>query len=69
MDIKYYKAQLALVVKNLPTIANAGEGGHAGLIRGSGRSSGGEWYSCLENPWTEETGRLQSIRSQRVGHD
>ena len=20
-------------------------------------------------PWTEETGRLQSMRSQRVGHD
>ena len=25
--------------------------------------------SCLENPWTEEPGRLQSIGSQRVGHD
>ena len=22
-----------------------------------------------EIPWTEETGRLQSMRSQRVGHD
>ena len=21
-------------------------------------------YSCLENPWTEESGRLQSMRSQ-----
>ena len=21
------------------------------------------------NPWTEEPGRLQSLRSQRVGHD
>ena len=26
-------------------------------------------YSCLENPWTEEAGRLQSMGSQRVGHD
>ena len=26
-------------------------------------------YSCLENPWTEEPGRLQSMGSQRVRHD
>ena len=26
-------------------------------------------YSCLENPWAEEPGRLQSMGSQRVGHD
>ena len=26
-------------------------------------------YSCLENPWTEEPDRLQSIGSLRVGHD
>ena len=26
-------------------------------------------YSCLENPWIEEPGRLQSIRSHRVGHN
>ena len=24
-------------------------------------------YSCLENPWTEEPGRLQSMGSLRVG--
>ena len=24
---------------------------------------------ALEIPWTEETGRLQSMGSQRVGHD
>ena len=23
-------------------------------------------YSCLENPWTEEPGRLQSIGSQEL---
>ena len=26
-------------------------------------------YSCLENPWPEEPGRLQSMGSLRVGHD
>jgi len=26
-------------------------------------------YSGLENPWTEDPGRLQSMKSQRVGHD
>ena len=26
-------------------------------------------YPCLENPWTEEPGRLQSMGLQRVGHD
>ena len=26
-------------------------------------------YSCLENPWTEEPGRLQSTGSLRVGND
>ena len=33
-----------------------------------------EWQSTPiflpgESPWTEETGRLQSMRLQRVGHD
>ena len=26
-------------------------------------------YSCLENPWTEEPGRLQSMGLLGVGHD
>ena len=25
-------------------------------------------YSCLENPWTEDPGGLESIGSQRVRH-
>ena len=51
---------------------------HEGLrdidsLPGSGRSLGGGYgnplqYSCLENP-TEVPGRLQSMGSQRVGHD
>ena len=45
-----------------------------GLMPGSGRSPGegnGKRSSILawEIPWTEEPGGLQSIGSQRVGHD
>ena len=45
-----------------------------GLIPGSGRfpREGNGYpfqYSCLENFITEEPGRLQSMGSQRVGHD
>ena len=52
------------MVKNPP--ANAGD---LGLIPGSGRSPGEGngnplQYSCLENPWTEEPGRLQSMGLQ-----
>ena len=49
--------------------------GDPGSILGSGRSPGEGngnplQYSCLENQeWTEEPGRLQSVGSQRVGHD
>ena len=63
------------VVKNLPTnVGHIGDAGDTGLIPKSGRSSGGGngnplQYSCLENPWTEELGQLQSIALQRVGHD
>ena len=65
-------SQVVLVVKNLP--ANAGDERDVGSILGSGRSPGGEngvplQYSCLENPWTEEPGGLQSMESQRVGYD
>ena len=61
-------SQVELVVKNLP--ANAGDIRDEGLIPGLGRSPGNPLqYSCLENPWIEEPGRLQSIGSQRVRHD
>ena len=55
--------------KNLP--ANAGD---LGFIPGPGRSPGegnGNPSSILARriPWTEGPGRLQSIGSQRVGHD
>ena len=52
------------VVKNLPVSA-----GDVGLILGSGRSPGEGnsnplQYSCLEIPWTEECGGLQSMVSK-----
>ena len=45
-----------------------------GSVSGSERSLGGGHgnplqYFCLENPWTEEPGGLQSIESQRVRHN
>ena len=59
-------------VKNLP--ANIRDAGDMGLIPGWGRSPGGGnsnpfQYSCWEIPWTEEPGGLQSMGSQRVGHN
>ena len=44
-----------------------------GSIPGLGSSPGGGHgnplqYSCLENPMMEESGRLQSMGSQRAGH-
>ena len=60
------------MVENPP--ANALASGDGDLIPGSGRSPGvGNvnplQYSCLEIPRTEEPSRLQSMGSQRVGHD
>ena len=48
--------------------------GDLGLIPGWGQAPGGGHgnplqYSCLENPWTEEPGRLQSTGSKRVKHN
>ena len=53
---------------------NAGDARVAGLIPGSGRSPGGGngnplRCSCLETPWAEEPGWIQSVGSHRVGHD
>ena len=55
--------------KNLPATA-----GDSGLIPGLGRSPGGGMATHSNGltwriPWIEEPGRLQSIGSQRVGHD
>ena len=41
-----------------------------GLGRSPGEGNGNPLqYSCLDIPWTEEPGGLQSMGSQRVGHD
>ena len=60
------------MIKN--PLANAGNIRDTGSIPGLGRSTAGGHgnpfqYSCLENPWTEEPGRLQSVESQRAGYD
>ena len=60
---------VAQTVKHLPTIVR-----DLSSIPGSGRSPGEGngnplQYFCLENPRMEEPGRLQSLGSQRVGHD
>ena len=54
--------------------ANAGDVRDTSLIPGSGRRPGGGHgnplqYSCLENPMDRESGGLQSMRLQRVGHN
>ena len=49
--------------------------GDLGSIPGWGRSTGGEGMATPSSilagriPWTEESGGLQSMESQRVGHD
>ena len=64
--------QVALVVKNPPT--SEGDIRDASLIPGSGRSTG-EGHGSISSilawriPWTEESGGLQSVGSQRVRHD
>ena len=60
------------VVKNPPTYA--GDAGDMGSIPGSGRSleEGMATHSSIlvwEIPWTKEPGGLQSMGSQRIGHD
>ena len=70
-------SQVTLVVKNLPTIS--GDLGDAGLIEedaGLGQEDpleeGMATHSSIlawRIPWTEEPGGLQSIGSQKVGHD
>ena len=54
--------------------ASACNAGDQGSIPGSGRSLGKEMAPhsgilAWRVPWTEEPGRLQSMGSQRVGHD
>ena len=72
MDEDGWASQVALVVKTPP--ANAGEERDVGSIPGSGRSPGGGHVThssilAWRIPRAEEPGGLQSIGSQRAGHD
>ena len=63
---------MAHAVKNLTS--NEGDPGDKGSIPESRRSPGGGngnllQYSCWEIPSTKEPGRLQSMGSERAGHD
>ena len=66
-------SQVVLVVKNPP--ASAGDIRDVGSIPGLGRSPGGgngsplQWVLAWKIPRSEEPGGLQSMGSQRVGHD
>ena len=70
----YYKA----IIKSVPGVLEGKESacnaGDLGLIPGLGRSPGEGngnplQYSCLENPMDKELGGLQSMESQRIGHN
>ena len=60
------------MIKSLP--ADAEDAGDLGSVPRWRISLGGKngnpfQYSCWEIPWTEEPGGLQSMQSQRIGHD
>ena len=62
--------RVALLIEN----PSAGDVRDAGSIPGSEGSPGERnsyplQYPCLENPWIEEPGGLQSVGSQRIRHD
>ena len=67
----YYKPDFPGGSDGKASAYNVGDRGSIpGLGRFLGEGNGNPLqYSCLENPWTEEPGRLQSMGSQRVGHD
>ena len=65
----FWASVVAQSVKTLPAVRV-----DLSSIPGLGRSPGGGHgnslqYPCLESPWTEEPGGLQSMGSQKVRHD
>ena len=69
---KLSASQVMLLVKNLP--ANAGDAGNKGLILGQEDPLVEEMATHSSTlariiPRTEEPGRLQSMGSQRAGHN
>ena len=78
LHLHFYRAsQMALVIKNPP--ANSGDVRNVGSIPGFDPWVGKiPWRRAWqpipvllpgESPWMEETGGLQSMGSQRAGHD
>ena len=60
------------MVKNLPAMQETQETRVCSLCQGDPLEEGMASHSSIlawRIPWTEEPGRLQSIGSQRVGHD
>ena len=60
-----FEVALLLATERIPTDANLN---HAKGSDGEGDGTPLQ-SSCLENPWTEEPGGLQSMGLRRVGHD
>ena len=76
MKYKSEKAGLRLNIQNTKIMASGPitlwqiEGEKVEAVRDFGEGNGTPLqYSCLENPWAAEPGRLQSKGSLRVGHD
>ena len=68
LNIVAWASLVAQLVRNLPAMQET----HSIPALGGSPEEGNGYplqYSCLENPWTEEPGGLQSIESQRVRHD
>ena len=71
-EVLNWKEDFGRKYQDLPV--NEGDAGDMGFIPGSGRCPGGgmETHSSIlagKIPWTEKPDRLQSMGSQRVGHD
>ena len=66
------KRWASLVAQSKEPTCQCRDEGDTGLIPGSGRSKGMATHSSMlagKIPWTEAPGRLQSMGSQRVGHN
>ena len=59
-SFRHTLSSLAQMIENLPEMQYLGQG------EGNGNPL---QYSCLESPWTEDPGGLESMGLQRVGHN
>ena len=72
--LKKYQTFLLIITGGSDGKASACNVGDLSSIPGSGRSPGkgnGKplQYTCCKLPWTEETGKLQCMGLQKVGHN